>query len=100
MTSRFLTQFGENSLLRIAFDLDGVLADMEAELVRQTEILFGAAKTRVLQDRARSGQAAAGSAERPPKPAGPRSADEPAPGAAAPAPPPPPTPRPVSSGCG
>jgi hypothetical protein len=27
--------------LRIAFDLDGVLADMESELVRQTEILFG-----------------------------------------------------------
>jgi hypothetical protein len=28
--------------LRIAFDLDGVLADMESELVRQTETLFGA----------------------------------------------------------
>ena len=27
--------------LRIAFDLDGVLADMEAELTRQSEILFG-----------------------------------------------------------
>jgi hypothetical protein len=27
--------------LRIAFDLDGVLADMEAELSRQSEILFG-----------------------------------------------------------
>src|SRR5205814_2107959 len=27
--------------LRIAFDLDGVLADMEGELVRQAEILFG-----------------------------------------------------------
>lgn len=27
--------------LRIAFDLDGVLADMESELVRQAEILFG-----------------------------------------------------------
>jgi hypothetical protein len=27
--------------LRIAFDLDGVLADMESELVRQSEILFG-----------------------------------------------------------
>lgn len=27
--------------LRIAFDLDGVVADMEAELVRQAELLFG-----------------------------------------------------------
>jgi hypothetical protein len=27
--------------LRIAFDLDGVLADMEAELVRQAKLLFG-----------------------------------------------------------
>jgi hypothetical protein len=27
--------------LRIAFDLDGVLADMDAELMRQSEILFG-----------------------------------------------------------
>ena len=71
--------------MRIAFDLDGVLADMEAELVRQTEILFGPAKTRALQDRARSGQAAAGSAERS-EAAEPRSADEPAPGAAGPAP--------------
>ena len=34
---------------------------MEAELVRQTEILFGPAMTRVLQERARSGQAAADS---------------------------------------
>ncbi|MEO8258499.1 MAG: hypothetical protein ABI868_14220 [Acidobacteriota bacterium] len=31
--------------LRIAFDLDGVLADMEAELARQMEILFGAAES-------------------------------------------------------
>ena len=31
--------------LRIAFDLDGVLADMESELVRQAEILFGDAMT-------------------------------------------------------
>jgi hypothetical protein len=46
-------------LLRIAFDLDGVLADMEAELVRQTEILFGAAKTKGRQRRAPSGEAAA-----------------------------------------
>ena len=32
--------------LRIAFDLDGVLADMESELVRQAGILFGDAVTR------------------------------------------------------
>lgn len=38
--------------LRIAFDLDGVLADMETELVRQAEILFGEAMTRRLQERA------------------------------------------------
>ena len=29
--------------LRIAFDMDGVLADMESELVRQAETLFGPA---------------------------------------------------------
>lgn len=38
--------------LRIAFDLDGVLADMESELVRQAEILFGEAMTRRLEERA------------------------------------------------
>jgi hypothetical protein len=38
--------------LRIAFDLDGVLADMEAELVRQAEILFGEPMTKRLQERA------------------------------------------------
>ena len=38
--------------LRIAFDLDGVLADMESELVRQSEILFGEPMTRRLQQRA------------------------------------------------
>jgi hypothetical protein len=32
--------------LRIAFDLDGVLADMESELVRHAETLFGEAITR------------------------------------------------------
>jgi hypothetical protein len=37
--------------LRIAFDLDGVLADMESELVRQAEILFGEAMTRRLRER-------------------------------------------------
>ena len=38
--------------LRIAFDLDGVLADMESELLRRAEILFGEAMTRKLQQRA------------------------------------------------
>jgi hypothetical protein len=39
--------------LRIGFDLDGVLADMEAELVRQAEAIFGKAMTRRLEpDRA------------------------------------------------
>ena len=38
--------------LRVAFDLDGVLADMESELVRQAEIIFGEAMTRKLQERA------------------------------------------------
>jgi len=34
--------------LRIAFDLDGVLADMESELVRHAEMLFGEPMTRRL----------------------------------------------------
>jgi len=38
--------------LRIAFDLDGVLADMEGELVRQAELLFGERITRRLQEHA------------------------------------------------
>jgi hypothetical protein len=38
--------------LRIGFDLDGVFADMESELVRQSEILFGEPMTRRLQERA------------------------------------------------
>ena len=38
--------------LRIAFDLDGVLADMEGELVRQAEILFGERMIRRVQGRA------------------------------------------------
>jgi hypothetical protein len=37
--------------LRIAFDLDGVLADMESELVRLAEILFGETLTRRPQER-------------------------------------------------
>lgn len=38
--------------LRIAFDLDGVLADMESELVRQAEVVFGEATIRKLRERA------------------------------------------------
>jgi hypothetical protein len=38
--------------LRIAFDLDGVLADMESELIRQSEALFGEPMTHRLKDRA------------------------------------------------
>jgi hypothetical protein len=41
--------------LRIGFDLDGVFADMESELVRQSEILFGEPMTRRLQERAAEG---------------------------------------------
>jgi hypothetical protein len=36
--------------LRIAFDLDGVLADMESELARQAESLFGDQVTRSAQE--------------------------------------------------
>ena len=39
--------------LRLGIDLDGVLADMEAELVRQAERLFGEPMTRLLQERAK-----------------------------------------------
>jgi len=41
--------------LRLAFDLDGVLADMESELVRQAESLFGEPMTRRLEERASDG---------------------------------------------
>src|SRR6267378_2713264 len=41
--------------LRIAFDLDGVFADMESELVRQAELLFGESMTRRLEERASDG---------------------------------------------
>ena len=54
--------------LRIAFDLDGVLADMESELVRQSEILFGESMTRRLQQRAVEAKSALGDA--PAAPAG------------------------------
>jgi hypothetical protein len=37
--------------LRIGFDLDGVLADMDAELTRQAEILFGHDAARPLPER-------------------------------------------------
>jgi len=37
--------------LRIAFDLDGVLADMDGELVRQADLLFGEQTTRRLRER-------------------------------------------------
>jgi len=38
--------------LRIAFDLDGVLADMESELFRQAETIFGEVMTQKLHERA------------------------------------------------
>jgi hypothetical protein len=38
--------------LRIAFDLDGVLADMDSALIRHAETLFGEPMTRRLQERA------------------------------------------------
>ena len=52
--------------LRIAFDLDGVLADMESELVRQAEILFGESMTRRLNQRTAGDSAAKGDASEPP----------------------------------
>ena len=45
--------------LRIGFDMDGVLADMEGELVRQAEVLFGEAMTRRLKAHAEATQQAA-----------------------------------------
>ena len=56
--------------LRIAFDLDGVLGDMEAELVRQAEVLFGEPMTRRLQERASEGGAVAPAAAADDTPAG------------------------------
>jgi hypothetical protein len=41
--------------LRVAFDLDGVFADMEGELVRQAQLLFGEQMTRRLQERTGDG---------------------------------------------
>ena len=61
--------------LRIGFDLDGVLADMESELVRQSEILFGEPMTKKLQERAaETGDATVG-AEASAAPAAPGAAD-------------------------
>ena len=51
--------------LRIAFDLDGVLADMESALVRQAELLFGEPMTRKLQARAAEGTADTDATTRP-----------------------------------
>lgn len=51
--------------LRIAFDLDGVFADMESELVRQAEILFGEAVTRRLEERATATGIASSSSDQP-----------------------------------
>jgi hypothetical protein len=45
------------SPLRLAFDLDGVLADMESELGRQATFLFGDSTTRRLQQQAAHGAA-------------------------------------------
>ena len=52
--------------LRIAFDLDGVLADMESELVRQAEVLFGETMTRRLNQRPGGDPAAKADASEPP----------------------------------
>ena len=58
--------------LRIAFDLDGVLADMEAELLRQSKVLFGERVITQLQQQAtpeaRARRAAAAASCRPPTP--------------------------------
>lgn len=52
--------------LRIAFDLDGVLADMDSELVRQAELLFGETMTRRLESHAAAvGEAASTAAAEP-----------------------------------
>ena len=48
--------------LRIAFDLDGVLADMDGELARQAELLFGERVTRRTQGQIAGGEAQASAA--------------------------------------
>ncbi len=53
--------------LKIGFDLDGVLADMEGELFRQAETLFGDPMARHLQERAEAvADTAAAGVVRPP----------------------------------
>jgi len=47
--------------LRVGFDLDGVLADMESALIQRAEELFGEAMARRLQEGAAEPAAAAGS---------------------------------------
>jgi hypothetical protein len=42
--------------LRIAFDLDGVLADMDADLIRHAEALFGEPMTPKLEERGTAGE--------------------------------------------
>lgn len=54
--------------LRIGFDLDGVLANMESELVRQAEVVFGEAMTRKLQGSATTPEVADGEAATEPVP--------------------------------
>ncbi len=68
--------------LRIGFDLDGVLADMEAELVRQSVTLFGEPMTRRLQERAVEAGDAAAVAEAAAGPGSPEAAPEFAPAVA------------------
>jgi hypothetical protein len=58
--------------LRIGFDLDGTLADMEGELVRQAEVVFGEPMARRVSTNAEINPAFAGGA-----PAEPATADEP-----------------------
>jgi len=48
--------------LRIAFDLDGVLADMDSALLRQAEVVFGEAATRRTQSSPSVGLSPAGDA--------------------------------------
>jgi hypothetical protein len=55
--------------LRIGFDLDGVLADMESELVRQAEMLFGELTTRRPHESSDAGAAIEGADDSTPAPA-------------------------------
>jgi hypothetical protein len=63
--------------LRIGFDLDGVFADMESELVRQAEILFGETMTRRLQDNAAAADPATATPSTPADPPSDAQADTP-----------------------